>query len=87
MKRKKSQLPEESLASSNIFVFLFPTPSDVSFSSFILPFRIGLHVLFHESRLENSVLDLPQLLFKKLELHCGQFEPLRNSENFVLNFR
>ena len=47
-----------------------------------LIYHFGFHVLFHESRLQNSVLDLPPILFIKRKLHCGCFAPLRNSKTF-----
>ena len=47
-----------------------------------LIYHFGFHVLFHESRLQNSVLDLPPILFIKRKLHCGCFASLRNSKTF-----
>ena len=63
-----------------IHLFSFPTPSVLNFGFSVLPFWIGLHVLFHESRLESSVLDLPTILLIKLKLYCGYFASLRNSK-------
>ena len=74
-------MPEENLTSSNILVFysiLYQLPV-LGFS--ILLFWIWLHVLFHESRLEN--LDrISPILFLKLELHCGRFGTIRNLKIF-----
>ena len=32
-----------------------------------------------QGRAGRTVLDLPSILFIKLEIHCGRFAPLRNS--------
>ena len=52
----------------------------LNFGFSILSFWIGHHVLFQGPRLENTVLDLPPILFMKFELHCERFVPLRNSK-------
>ena len=43
-------------------------------------FKLGSTLQLHESRLENTVLDLPPILLIKMELYCGRFAPLHNSK-------
>lgn len=55
-----------------IYVFHSPLHQEWVFGFSILRFWLGLQLLFHEQRLESSVLDLSLILFLKLELHYAR---------------